>query len=199
MPIPRILSRTYRLVVLFAVLLAGCDGGGGRGHSPGPQPAEPAFNLTGYWRMGEPIDCEFSNLEGLLEALFVAALESPELFTDPMDSDLEQSDLESDFSAVTSNEFHIDQMGSDLVATFESTDGSGGHLQGTIVGDQVQFSQSEERRLHTFEMDLHTEIRATVLDQDRMVLTQESDWAVQIPDGEPVTGGIDCTFHATRN
>ena len=149
--------------------------------------------------MGEPIDCELSNLEGLLEALLAAVLESPELFADQMDSDLEQYDLESDLSAVTSNEFHIDQMGSDLEVTFENTDGSGAQLQGTITGNQVHFSQSEERRLHTFTMDLHTEIRGTVLDQDRMVLTQESEWAVQIPDGEPVTGEIDCTFHAARN
>ena len=38
-----------------------------------------------------------------------------------------------------------------------------------------------------------------MLDEDRMVLTQESDWAVQIHDSGPVTGEINCTFHATRN
>lgn len=72
-------------------------------------------------------------------------------------------------------------------------------MHGTITGDQVRLSQSEERDLQALTLDLHTEISGTVLDEDRMVLTQESDWTVQIPDGEPITGGIDCTFHAMRN
>ena len=195
-PIFRILSRTFHLAVLFAVLLAGCDGSGG---APDPEPAEPQFDLTGNWRMEEPIDCEFSNLEGLLEALLAAVLDNPELFTDQMSNELEQNDLESDLSAVTSNEFHVDQMGNDLEVTFESDDGSDVQLHGTIIGDQVHFSQSEERDLQALKVDLHTEIRGTVHDENRMVLTQESDWAVQIQDSEPVTGEINCTFHATRN
>ena len=60
-PMLRVLFRASRLLVLSAVLLAGCDGGGG---SPAPEPAEPQFDLTGHWRMGEPVDCEVSNLEG---------------------------------------------------------------------------------------------------------------------------------------
>jgi hypothetical protein len=187
------------LVVLFAVLLAGCDGSGGNGDAPDREPAEPQFDLTGYWSMGEPIDCEFSNLEGLLEALLAAVLDNPEFLTDQMGNELEQNDLESDLSAVTSNEFHIDQMGNDLEVTFESNDGSDAQLHGTIIGDQVHFSQSEERDLQALKVDLHTEIRGTVRDEDRMVLTQESDWVVQIHDREPVTGEINCTFHATRN
>ena len=79
-----ILSRTFHLVVLFAVLLAGCDGSGGNGNLTDPEPAEPQFNLTGNWSMGEPIDCEVSNLEGLLEGLFAALLDNPEFLTDQM-------------------------------------------------------------------------------------------------------------------
>ena len=195
-PTLRILCRTFHLVVLCAVLLAGCDGGG---DAPEPAEPEPQFDLTGYWSMGEPIDCEFSNLEGLLETLLAAVLDNPEFLTDQTGDELEQNDLESDLSAVTSNEFHVDQMGNDLEVTFESNDGSDAQLHGTIIGDQVHFSQSEERDLQALKVDLHTEIRGTVLDEDRMVLTQESDWAVQIHDSEPVTGEINCTFHATRN
>ena len=143
--------------------------------------------------------CNWANLEGLLEALLVAVLDSPESLTDQVGSDPEQEELESDLSAATSNEFHIDQMGNDLEITFESTDGSDAQLNGTIISDQVHFSQSEQRGLQTLEVNLHTEIRGTVLDEDRMVLTQESDWAVLIHDSEPVTGEINCTFHATRN
>ena len=192
MPIIPILSHTFRLIVLLAVLLAGCD-------SSGPVPAEPQFDLTGYWSAAEPVDCEISNLEGLFEALLVAVLESPEFPTDQMGSDLERDELESDLSAVTSSEFHIDQMGSDLEITFESPDSLDVQLHGTIMGDQVRFSQSEERRLQTFGVDLYTEVRGTVLGEDRMVLTQESDWTVQVQDSEPVTGEIVCTFHAERN
>ena len=198
-PTLRILSRTFHLVVLFAVLLAGCDGSGGNGDAPDPEPAEPQFNLTGNWSMGEPIDCEFSNLEGLLEALLAAVLDNPEFLADQTGNELEENNLESDLSAVTSNEFHVDQLGNDLEVTFESNDGSDAQLHGTIIGDQVHFSQSEERDLQALKVDLHTEIRGTVRDEDRMVLTQESDWAVQIHDSEPVTGEINCTFHATRN
>ena len=197
MPVPRTLFRASRLLVLSAaVLLAGCDGGGG---SAGPEPAEPQFDLTGDWRMGEPVDCEISNLEGLLEALFAAVLDDPEFLPDEMGDDLEQADFGSDLSAVTSDEFHVDQMGNDLEVTFEGPDGSDVQVHGTITGDQVRLSQSEERDLQAVKLDLHTEISGTVLDEDRMVLTQESDWTLQIPDGEPIAGGIDCTFHATRN
>ena len=142
-----ILSRTFHLVVLFAVLLAGCDRGVRDGDSPGPEPAAPQFDLTGNWSMGEPIDCEFSNLEGLLEALLVAVLDNPEFLADQTGNELEENELESNLSAMTSNEFHIDQMGNDLEVTFESNDGSDAQLHGTIIGDQVHFSQSEERDL----------------------------------------------------
>ena len=195
----RILSRTFHLVVLFAVLLAGCDGSGGNSNPTDPKPAEPQFNLTGNWSMGEPTDCEFSNLEGLLEALLVAVLDNPEFLADQTGNELEENELESNLSAMTSNEFHIDQMGNDLEVTFESNDGSDAQLHGTIIGDQVHLNQSEERDLLALKVDLHTEIRGTVRDEDRMVLTQESDWAVQIQGSEPVTGEINCTFHATRN
>ena len=196
-PILRILSRTVHLVALFAVLLAGCDGSGGSGNAP--DPAEPQFDLTGDWRMGEPIDCEFSNLEGLLEAFLTAVLDNPEFLPGETGNDLEQNGLESDLSAVTSDEFHVDRMGNDLEVTFEDPDGLDVQVYGTITGDQVRLSQSEERDLQALKLDLHTEINGTVLDEDRMVLTQESDWAVQTADGEPVTGEIGCTFHATRN
>ena len=198
-PIPRILSRTVHLVVLFAVLLAGCDGSGGSGDAPDPEPAEPQFDLTGDWRMGEPIDCEVSNLEGLLEAFLAAVLDNPDFLPDEMDNDLQQNGLESRLSAATSDEFHVDQMGNDLEVTFEDPDGLDVQVHGTITGDQVHLSQSEERDLQALRLDLYTEISGTVLDEDRMVLTQESDWAVQTADGEPVAGEIDCTFHATRN
>ena len=60
-------------------------------------------------------------------------------------------------------------------SAFEGSDGSDARLHGTIRGDQVHFSQSEERGLQGLKVDLHTEIRGTVLDEDRMVLTQESE------------------------
>ena len=113
--------------------------------------------------------------------------------------DLQSNNLESDLSAVTSDEFHVDQIGNNLEVTFEDAEGSDVQVHGTITGDQVRLSQSEERDLRTSTLDLQTEIRGTVLDEDRMVLTQQSVWTVQIQDSEPVTGQVDCTFHAARN
>jgi len=191
MPIRRIPFPTLAMAVLFAMLLAGCDGD--------REAAEPRFDLTGSWTTGEPADCEFDNLEGLLGALFEAVLDNPEFAADGMGGDLEQGDLESDLSAVTSNAFHLEQVGNDLEVTFEDADGSEVRVHGTITGDRVHLSQSETRDLHTLTVDLHTEFNGTVLDEDRLVLTQESDWAVRVTDGEAVTGGVSCTFHATRN
>lgn len=228
-------SRALHLVVLVAVLLAGCDSGG----APGPGAAETQFDLTGYWSLDEPLDCEISNLEGLPEtllALLAAALDSPEfpagetgsglqpdgpeaalegpletLFAllaavlessefpaDPTSGSVDRDDLESDLFAATSNEFHLEQMGNDLVAAFESADGSVARWHGTLMGDQLHFSQSEEEDLETFRVTLHTEITGTVLDADRMELTDQSDWTLQIPGSEPITGEVSCTHHATR-
>ena len=157
--------------------------------------------------MGEAFDCEFINREGLLQALFSAPFGDPEFVPDEMGGDLERDDLGPGPSAVTDDEFHIDQMGNDLEVTFEGADGLEVQVQGTITGDEVHFIHSEEQELQTLELDVlqilkldvHTEISGTVLGEDRMVLRQESDWALQVPDGEPVTGEVDCTFHATRN
>lgn len=41
-----------------------------------------------------------------------------------MGDDLEPSEFESDLSAVTSDEFHVDEMGNDLQVTFEGPDGA---------------------------------------------------------------------------
>ena len=142
---------------------------------------------------------EFSDLEGLLEALFAAALGSPEILPDEMGDDLEPNELESDLSAVTSDEFRIDQTGNDLEVTLEGLDGSEARQHGTITGNQVRISHSEELDLQGLKLDLRTEISGTVVDEDRMDLTQESEWVLQIPDGKPIAGESDCTFHATRN
>ena len=204
MPVLPIRFRTFLFVVLSAVLFAGCDQDGSNGNSPGPEPAEPHFDLTGYWSL-EPIDCEFSNLEVLLEALLVAGLETPEFpvldgLAEALPAiDLEQEDLESDLPAGTDSEFHIHQTGNDLEIAFEDIDGSDVQVHGTIIGDQIRFSQSEELVLQPLEVELRTEVRGTVLNEDRMALAQESDWSVRIPDGEPEMGTIDCTHHATRN
>lgn len=193
-----ILSRMFRLIVLLAVLLAGCDRDDSGDAAAGSDPAEAQFDLTGDWIPTEPIDCEFSNLEGLLEALLVAAFESPDFLTEEMDNNLQEGDLESDLSAVVDSEWHIDQIGDDLEMTLESPEGSDVQLHGTVMGDQVHLSQSEEQRLQAFQVHLHTEISGTVLDEDRMVLTQASDLTLQTQDGEAVSGEISCTLHAAR-
>ena len=54
---------------------------------------------------------------------------------------------------MTSNEFRVDQMGNDLEVAFESNDGSDAQLQGAIIGDQVNFSQSEERDLQALKVE----------------------------------------------
>jgi hypothetical protein len=196
-----ILSRTLRLIVVFALLLAGCD-------SSRPTPDAPQFDLTGYWSPAEPIACEFSNLNDLLEAFLVAAL-GGEFHGEQMVDDAEEYGIEGEFNAELSaatlsvaalsvaamdSEFRIEQMGNDL----EITDDSDVQLHGTIIGDQVRFSHSEEQHLEALRVDIYTEVRATVLDEDRMALILESDLTVQIQDGEPVTSDIMCTFHAVR-
>jgi len=78
-----------------------------------------------------------------------------------------------------SPEFLPDLMRSALEVTFESTHGPDVQLHGTIIADQANFSQSLQL-LQTSEVDLCAEIRGTMLGEHRMVLTQESDWAVLI-------------------
>ena len=194
----RIPFRTLHLAVLVAVLLAGCDGGGGSGDAGGPVGAGPQFDLTGTWSMGEPTNCEFVNQTGLYEALLGAALDSPEFVGDDLGGDLEGNGDGLDLSAVTGDEFHIAQTGSDLAVTYEDDDGTEVRVHGTLSGDQVRFIQSEERALQTLSLDVYTEVSGTVLDDDRMALRQESEWSVRIPGGESVTGTVDCSFRATR-
>ena len=89
-PIRRVLFHAVHWAALFAVLLAGCDGSGGSRSAPDPGPDEPQFDLTGTWRLGEPVDCEFTNPEGLLEALFAAVLDDPEFLAGEVGDDLQQ-------------------------------------------------------------------------------------------------------------
>ena len=190
-----ILSRAFWLLALLALLgllLGGCDRGGGGA-------AEPRFDLSGYWIPTEPIDCEFGSLADPLKALLVAVLDNAELLTEEMGGDLEEGDLPPDPWAAVNSEWYVEQTGHDLEITLESGDGSDIRLHGTIVGDQVRISRTDEARLPAFDLEVRTEIDGTVLDEDRMVLTLGSDLTVHVQDGDPVTGGISCTFHAARD
>ena len=189
MPMHRILSSTLGMAVLFAMLLAGCDGD--------REAAEPRFDLTGSWTTGEPEDCE--NQEDLEDALLAAFLEHAEFGAGDAGDDLEDEDAEPLLPGVGGDAFHIDQVGNDLEVTYEGDDGTDVQVHGTLSGDQVHFIQEEAQDLQGLRLELVTEMSGTVLDDDRLELRQETEWSLHMPGAEPVMGTFHCTFDAMRN
>ena len=166
---------TARLVLATLVVfaLAGCGGGGDQ---DGERLAPPEYDLTGRWVIVEPVDCvtvsgDFSEYQ------------------------LDQLSLEYEKALVEENlGIRVVQTGNDLELT--SLD-SGERAEGTISGDQIRFEVSEQRMLEDVNADLYKEVDGTVLNANRIALTDESN--VTLEAGvEAVTIGILCTYHTVR-
>ena len=130
------------LVILSNLVLLGCGGDGEDSAVP------PAYDLTGFWRTVDPVECTSSGLTRLqLEAL--EALEAELL-----------GDLPSE----------VIQTGNRL----EITDVETGHrVSGTISGDQVHFEFSEGDAL--LDIDAYGEGNGTVLSDRRIMITQRTE------------------------
>ena len=88
----------------------------------------------------------------------------------------------------------INQMGNDL--EFINLE-SGLRVEGTISGNQIRSTYSEERMLGGFKIDIYGETEGTVLNADRIALTEEANLTAEF-EGEMVTIGVLCSYHAVR-
>ena len=166
----------FRLIalVLSVFILAGCGGGGEGGEGERP-PAPPEYDLTGVWDVVVPVDCTIVSAD--LFANEAAQLEY-----------LLESELLNDLGA------RISQMGNDLeLVSIES----GIRIDGTISGDQIQTTYSEQRMLGGYEIDIYGEGEGTVLNADRIAFTEEGNITFEL-DGEMATIGVVCSYHAVR-
>ena len=162
------------VIALFVFILVGCGGGGGEGGGDEPL-VTPEYDLTGYWGIVEPVSCTTVSAD-LFEnklAEFNSLLESALL--DGLGS-------------------RVIQMGNDLESINLE---SGLRVDGTISGNQIRSTYSEERMLGGFEIDVYGETEGTVLNADRIALTEEVNLTVEL-EGEMVTIGVLCSYHAVR-
>lgn len=170
------LSRSFRssVVALFVVIVAGCGGGGGDGESGRP-PESPQYDLTGVWNFALPSDCTVLSAD-----LFPSEAAQFEL--------LLESELANDLGS------RIGQMGNDLeIVSIES----GVQTDGTISGNLIQTTYSAQRMLGGYQIDIYGEGEGTVLNADRIAFTEEGNITVEL-DGETITIGVVCSYHAVR-
>ena len=159
-------------IALLILTLSGCGGSGDR--EPFEPLEEPEFDLTGRW-LTTAIDCvSFSS--DLLQ------IELAEL-----DGQLEYETLQSPGTRVL-------QMGNDLEFTDLET---GRQWDGTISGDQVRYTDSEQRELGGVDFDAYLEAEGTVLEEGLIAGTYDLDWAFRV-EGRAITGGTDCTGRLRR-
>ena len=165
--------RASRLIVaaLSVFALAGCGEGGDR-----ERLVPPEYDLTGRWIVVEPVDCV--TISGDLS----------EYQLDQLSLEYEKALLEENLG------IRVVQTGNDLELT--SLD-SGERAEGTISGDQIRFEVSEQRMLEDVNADLYKEVDGTVLNANRIVLTDESNLTLEAG-VETVTIGILCTYHTVR-
>lgn len=167
---------TFRLIViaLFVFIAAGCGGGGGDGESGRPLES-PEYDLTGHWRAVAPVSCTVISLD-----LFPAEITELELI-------LETELLDGLGSRVT-------QMGNDLEIISLA---SGVRADATISGDQIRYAYSEQRMLGEFDVDVFGEAEGTVLNANRIAVTEDATLTLEAR-GEMFTVGILCTYHSAR-
>ncbi|MDE0206688.1 MAG: hypothetical protein OXP66_11755 [Candidatus Tectomicrobia bacterium] len=156
--------------VLLLPALTGCGGGG----EPLDRLEAPAFDLTGRW-VTAAIDCgSFSS-------------DLPEAALAKLDGQLEDETLRSPGVRIV-------QTGNDL----EFTDLEGGRRwDGTMSGDQFHFADSGRGDVGGPDADAYLEVEGTALDEDRIAVTHEVDWAFRA-EGRTVTGGTVCSARLQR-
>ena len=170
------LFRTPHLIVLVLLvfILTGCGGGGGEGGGDEPV-VSPQYDLTGHWITGDPVDCTILSAD--LFANEIAALEL-----------LLESEL-------------LDSLGSRVIQTGNDLEiislESGLRVDGTISGNQIRYAYSEERMLGEFEVDIYGEAEGTVLNANRIAVTEDATLTLEAQ-GQRVTVGILCTSHSVR-
>ena len=166
--------RAFRLIVvaLSIFVLAGC-GGGDREDASTPEP--PEYDLTGSWNVTEPVDCTIvsSDLTDTPDAVVVGLIES---------------------SLLEPVETRVVQMGSDFTITnpFTTT-----QTNGTISGDQVRFTFSEEIMLGTFTVDTYIEYEGTVMNADLVAVTDMGSYTLTTAAGM-VMVEVSCSFEIAR-
>ena len=162
------------VVVVFVSLLAGCGGGGGDGESGRP-PESPEYDLTGVWNFALPSDCTI-------------------LSADLFPNEAAQFELLLESELANSLGSRISQMGNDLeIVSIES----GVRIDGTISGDLIRTTYSEQRMLGGYQIDIYGEGEGTVLNANRIAFTEEGNITVEL-DGEMATIGAVCSYHAVR-
>ena len=165
------LNRYTPLLVFVSLALYGCTGGGGDTLDP------PLFDLTGHWRITEPVSCEASS-----------GGEVPEFMLSALAADMREALLDDPLGA------RISQTGNDL----ESVDlETGRHVDGTISGNQIRAAYSDKLALGGFQIDVFGEAEGTALNADLVALTDEATLTFAI-EGEQVSIGLLCSYHSRR-
>ncbi|MDE0206921.1 MAG: hypothetical protein OXP66_12960 [Candidatus Tectomicrobia bacterium] len=159
-------------IVLLGLTLNGCGSGGDR--EPFELLQEPEFDLTGRW-VTTAIDCvSFS--------------------TELADFELEELDGHLEYETLQSPGTRVVQLGNDLALTDLET---GRQWDGTISGDQIRYSDSDQRDIGGLQFEAYLEAEGTVLEETLIVGTHDMDWTFEF-DGRTVTGGTLCTGRMKR-
>lgn len=168
------LSRSTHLMVFVALacILFGCKGGG----SGGDTLDLPQYDLTGHWRIVDPVSCE------------AISGDVPEFMLDALASDMEMTLLDDELGA------RISQVGNDLQSVDIET---GRRVDGTISGNQIRAAYSDQIALGGFQIDVYGEAEGTALSADLVALTDESTLTFAA-EGEQVTIGLLCSYHSRR-
>ena len=159
-------------VGLLILALSGCGGGGDR--EPLEPLEEPEFDLTGRWLTTEISCISFSS--------------------DLPPVDLADLDRQLEYETLQSPGTRIVQMGNDLAFTDLET---GRQVDGTISGDQVHYSDSDQRELGGLGFDAYLEAEGTVLEEGLIAGAYEMEWTFKV-DGTTITGGTECTARLQR-
>ena len=159
-------------VGLLILTLIGCGGSGDR--EPFEPLEEPEFDLTGRWLTTEISCISFSS-------------DIPPFELANLDRQLEYETLQSPGTRIV-------QMGNDLAFTDLETGDQG---DGTISGDQVHYSDSDQRDLGGLDFDAYLEAEGTVLEEGLIAGAYEMEWTFKV-DGTTITGGTECTVRLRR-
>ena len=158
-------------IAMMVLVLAGCGGGGG---GDGEPLEPPEFDLTGRWVATE-VDCTSDS-------------------SDVPQSELARFDAEYEASVLYGSGLRVIQMGNDLEITYLDDDTQ---VDGTISGDQIRYTVSEQQTIGDFDVSMQVEAEGTALDADRVVITLELDWTFRVQ-GRSITGDTSCTGRLMR-
>lgn len=155
-------------IAMMVLVLAGCGGGDGEPLEP------PEFDLTGRWVATE-VDCtSFST-------------HLPQGALAELDGQLE-------YEILQDPGVRVRQTGNDLEITYLD---DGTQVDGTISGDQIRYTVSEQQTLAGFAIDVYLEAEGTALDADTIAGTENLELTLEA-EGEAVTISTVCTGRLMR-